>query len=257
VLNKTHEAWIGALSFSVTPILNYVHRGIGDYTVHHADHCREIQKLGSEILGKCNQRDRKCNTSSYEEYLVIASAWLHDLGNIYGREKHNETVCDILDKLGPKYIWGLIPNSIDFLKWICYSHPPNVPIEKVPEFFDVEGGVKLRFLAALFRLLDASDIANRRAPLPVYELLKDHFEDPETDRHWVSHQAIMDVSYPDNDESIIITAFDEKKAQFAVDNFGKNFESVKPVLIKYEFPWRDYRLKVIEKVPIKGEKGEI
>lgn len=240
---------MGQLSFSVTPILNYVHRGVRDYTTHGADHCREVELLLRDVLSKCDSKVRRCNTNSFEEYLVLASAWLHDLGNIFGREKHNEATCKIIDQLGTKYIWGLIPNAIELVKWICYAHPINVPIEEIRETVEVEGGVKLRFLAALFRLLDASDMANRRAPIPVYELIKDIIDD-ETQKHWTSHQAIWDVFYPEDNESMMITVFDKDKAQFAVDIFGRKFESVRNTLISYEFPWNKYEVIQIEKVPV-------
>lgn len=181
---------------------------------------------------------------------MLASAWLHDLGNILGRDKHNETSCDIIDKLGTKYIWGLAPNAVELIKWICFAHAVDVPIETVDETVNVEGKVKLRFLAALFRLLDASDMANRRAPLPVYELIKDKL-DKETRKHWVSHQVILDISYPEDNESIIITVIDKNKAQFAVDIFNQKFESVRKTLISYEFPWKKFDIAQIEKVPIK------
>jgi hypothetical protein len=254
-LNRLHEAWIGSLSFSVTPILTYIHRGIGDLTVHGADHCREVERIGIDVLQKCNRMERKCNTSSYEDYLVVASAWLHDLGNIYGRLKHNENSCKIIDKIGKEYLWGLVPNAVDLVKWICYTHLSSVDINGVDEFVDVEGGVKLRYLAALFRLLDASDMANRRAPAPVYVLLKDSFEDADADKHWTSHQAIMDVSFPEDSELIVITVIDKDKAQLAVENFKKDFDSVKHVLAHYDFPWSDFRIKLIEKVPVDDEGG--
>lgn len=250
MLNRQHESWLGQLSFSVTSILNYIHRGIPDHTIHGPDHCREIESLARDVLTKCNSKARRCNTSSYEEYLVLGSAWLHDLGNILGREKHNETSCNIIDQLGAKYIWGLAPNSVELVKWICYAHSVDVPIETVKETVSVEGGVKMRFLAALFRLLDASDMANRRAPLPVYELIKDKL-DGETQKHWTSHQAILDVFYPEDSESIMITVIDKDRAQFAVDIFNRKFESVKNTLISYEFPWRKFDINQIEKVPIK------
>lgn len=248
-MNRLHEAWLGQLRFSVTPILSYVHRGIGDYTTHGADHCREVERLGRDVLLKCNSKARRCNTSSYEEYLLLASAWLHDLGNIFGREKHNENACRIIDQLGTKFIWGLVPDAVEFIRWICYAHSTEVPIEEVPEAFKVEEGVKLRFLAALFRLLDASDMANRRAPLPVYELIKDEI-DEKTRQHWTSHQAILDVFYPDDSQTIMITVIDKDKAQFAVDAFRKKFDSVKNFLGPYEFPWKDYGLHNIKKVPV-------
>lgn len=255
-MNKTHEAFIGALSFSVTPVLNYIHRGIGDFTVHGVDHSREVERQGLNVLKICNQNSRRCNTSSFEEYLVIGSAWLHDLGNIYGRKKHNESVREIIDRLyASNSLWGVLPNAIEPLKWICYAHSTSVSIESVPEYLDIEGRIKLRYLAALLRLLDASDMANRRAPVCVYELLKDHFEDQDSAKFWLSHQAIMDVFFPDNENSIIITVNNAAKAEIAVEDFIRNFDSVKNILKEYEFPWSSYRVKVIEKVPESEEES--
>jgi hypothetical protein len=254
-LNQTHSGLIGGLSFSVTSILNYIHRGIGDLTVHGSDHSREIEAIAIDVMNKCNLKTGKCHTSSFEEYIVVSAAWLHDLGNIYGRKDHNQKSCDIIEKLYPSYLWCLLANAVEPVKWLCYSHVSSVDMNTVPEFIDIEGGVKLRYLAALFRLLDASDMANRRAPLVVYELLKDHFEDPHSKDFWKSHQAIMDVSFPEDENSIIITLIDKKKADLAVQDFKRNLDSVKPILKEYDFPWLDYRLKKIEKVP-KNDAGK-
>lgn len=248
-LDRQHEAWLSQLSFSVTPILQYIHRMIGEYTTHGVDHSENIERLCREIVEKCNAKTRKCNTSSYEEYLLLASAWLHDIGNIWGRDDHNLNSCKIIDLLGPKYLWGLDPNSIELIKWICFTHSSHDPIKEVPETIKVKGSVKLLFLSALFRLMDTSDIANRRAPLIVYELIKDKI-DEDTDRHWTSHQAVADIFFPDDDDAVVITVTDETKAKFAINRFGEKFGSVREILLHYEFPWKEFRICKIDKVPI-------
>ena len=181
-MDKQHETWLGQMRFSVTPILQYIHRMIGDFTTHGVSHSESIENRCREVLRISNAQKSKCNTTSYEEYLLLASAWLHDLGNIWGRKEHNVNSCKIIDMLGPQHIWGLDPNSIELIKWICVSHSSNNPI-KIPEKIEVKGSVKLLYLASVFRLMDASDIDNQRAPKIVYELIKDKI-DAETDQHW-------------------------------------------------------------------------
>jgi len=241
-----HEAWLGQIKFSVTPILQYIHRMIGDFTTHGVSHSESIENKSREILQVCNAQKLKCNTSSYEEYLLLASAWLHDLGNIWGREQHNVNSCKIIDKLGPEQIWGLDPNAVELIKWICISHSSNKPIT-IPKTIGVKGSVKLQYLSAVFRLMDASDIANQRAPKIVYELIKDKI-DPETDKHWASHQAIADIFYPPDEEVVLITVTDVEKAKFAIERYDKKFNSVRDILVSYEFPWKKYEVRTIDKV---------
>jgi len=245
-MDKQHEAWLGQLRFSVLPILQYIHRMIGDFTSHGVSHSENIENRSREILQVCNAQKLKCNTSSYEAYLLFASAWLHDLGNIWGREQHNVNSCKIIDQLGSQHIWGLDNNSIELIKWICVSHSSNDPIN-MPKTISAKGSVKLQYLSAVFRLMDASDIDNQRAPKIVYELIKDKIN-AETDKHWTSHQAITDIFYPPDEDTVFITVTDAEKAKFAIERYDKKFNSVRDILFEYEFPWNKYEVRTIDRV---------
>jgi hypothetical protein len=249
MLSPKLEARLGELRTSVSSLLQYVTRSTADYTNHGIAHSEEVERLLREVVELCNNRERKCNISPLEGYLLLSSAWLHDIGNVRGREKHNESTCLLLDKLVGKYIWGIEADTVELLRWICYAHPRKIRLGKVPKSVQLRGSIKLRFLSALFRLIDASDMASRRAPFAVFLGIEDQLDD-ESKEYWKSHPAIMDVSFREETREIVVTVTDKKTAKKALDEFKKEFRSVRSILLDHEFPCTKLKVSQIPKVPL-------
>lgn len=249
------EAKLHELRHSVLPILEYSQRELRDHTTHGYMHSDEVEKLLVKILSRCNEREARCNIGSIEEYLLICAAWLHDIGNIVGRNDHNRITCDIIDQLTPDDIWGLDPDCIEFVKWLCLAHSRSYRIEKVPARAPFRGTeIRLRYLTAVFRIADAADMNSKRAPIAVYEIIKANL--PKVSRQiWRSHQAVRDVSFLPSNNFIIVTVSDKRRASRAVKEFIKEHEEVKDVLEAHEFPYTDIRVVREDVAPYRGRRG--
>lgn len=246
------DAKLWELRTSVWPILEYSQRELRDHTTHGYKHSIELEKLLNDIITRCNQLDGRCNIGPVEEYLLVCAAFLHDLGNIVSRSNHNETSCDIIDRLTPNYIWGLDPDCLEFIKWICLAHSRNHRIETVPLEAPFRGiQIKLRYITAVFRIADAADMNSRRAPAGVYEIIRESLP-IRSDRIWRSHQAIRDVSFLPSGNSIVVTVKDRRTASRAVREFTSEYEEVREVLEAHEFPYTEIRVVREDVAPYRG-----
>jgi hypothetical protein len=231
------NARLSELRVSVMPILEYSQRELRDYTIHGHMHSENVEKLLTDIILRCNMQGGDCSINPTEEYILICSAWLHDIGNILGRDNHNNKTCEIIDHLIPTEIAGVDRDHIESIKWICYSHPREVSIYGVPlETRYRSTVVRLRYLTAIFRIADAGDISSRRAPRGVYKIIKGKLT-RKSDRIWRSYQAVRDVSFLPTENSIIMTATDKRKARPAASEFQAEFDEVEPILRRYHFPY--------------------
>jgi len=136
------------------------------------------------------------------------------------------------------------------VKWICLAHS-DYELRKVPLETHFHGSlIRPRYLTAVFRVADAADLESRRAPLPVYEILKEKLPD-RTRRIWKSYQNIRDVSFPREGNSIVVTVTNKRGASFALKEFSEDFESARPVLEDHDFPYSNIRVKIEKRAPYK------
>ena len=69
--------------------------GDGLLTDHGVEHIAAVMHHANEILGP-NLR----YLSGYEIYLLLIAIHFHDLGNIYGRSKHEQKIIEVMDAMG-------------------------------------------------------------------------------------------------------------------------------------------------------------
>lgn len=251
------DAKLSELRTSAWPILEYSQRELKDHTTHGYKHSDEVEKLLTDIISRCNQHDARCNFRPVEEYILICTAWLHDMGNILGRNNHNQTTCDIIDQLAPEHVWGLDPDCIELVKWVCLAHPRSYRIDSVPLEVPFRGSeIKLRYLTAIFRIADAADMNSRRAPIGVYAIIKDSLS-RRSDQIWRSHQAVRDVSFLPSGSSIIVTVTDRRRASRAVREFTSEYEEVRDVLEMRDFPYTEIRVIREDVAPYRGRRSLI
>lgn len=70
-------------------------QGNGLLTDHGVDHINAVMYHGLAILGT-----KLRYLSGYEIYLLLLAIHFHDLGNIYGREQHEEKIGNVMQNLG-------------------------------------------------------------------------------------------------------------------------------------------------------------
>ena len=129
-------------------------------TDHGVKHIKSVISHAKDILTDVNQ------LNGYEIYLLLLSIHFHDLGNISGRENHEQKIAEIIDKMG-----GTLPldtSEKELVTSISTAHGGYIDgnkdtIRQVSSdtFYD---GVKIqpRVLASILRFADEiSDDFNR------------------------------------------------------------------------------------------------
>lgn len=78
--------------------------GDGVLTDHGVEHVQMVMDKAFHILkGKEELRDRyKIPLNGYEIYLLLVAIHFHDLGNITGRDQHEQKIVDIMNDMGTK-----------------------------------------------------------------------------------------------------------------------------------------------------------
>ena len=86
-------AHLEAIHKEVTP--TNIHIDGGYLTDHGPDHIRKLIRRISALL-----EGGKGDLTAYEAYLLLAAAQFHDVGNIYGRTKHEENSAEVMRDTG-------------------------------------------------------------------------------------------------------------------------------------------------------------
>lgn len=167
---------------------------------HGIDHIEEVLKKVTELL---NVGEIELNL--YETYLLIFSIFLHDSGNIHGREKHEEKCKKVMEYLGKKagddnfekrYILsiasahgGVIPGTLDKDKIRKLSDDKKIK----------DTVVRYKLLAALLRLGD--ELADSRGRESAYQIAQGGLGESEV-FHYYSN-ALVTVSPLKNEITLI------------------------------------------------------
>lgn len=191
-----YEAKLKQIEIVSKRFLKFVPRGIPNYPSHGVDHSQNIIKLLNEFIGAWS-----INLTEKETYLLYLGAWVHDIGIITGRDGHNKSSAEILDKT-PFFGSILGKDIVALLKWVVIAHSSSYPMKKVPKNYL---GVNLQLICSVFRIIDACEIAYSKCPCEVYELIKDDL-DTENDEYWKAHISILG------------TWFEVPKIKILVDN---------------------------------------
>jgi len=200
-------------------VLGFQQANWAEYTDHSYEHSRRIVKhLGAMIPDKVIAQ-----MNSLEVFVLLASAWLHDIGYAWKRigkgeepqddseihRKHHELTSAYVKKNWNILIPALPPAVSERIADVCSCHRKVVDIEqKLPEklvFIGAGTPVRVRLLSALLRLADAMDTDTQRAP----ELILDVQGLPEkSKREWRKSQLVEGVGYDVDKNSIIVSSRD-------------------------------------------------
>jgi len=215
------------------------------------------------VLGVISQMDEMIKGKAYKELnsiealILLCSAWLHDIGYLKDkdregkklsdkeiRERHSELSRDlIIDK---HIMFGIgDPMIAELIAGVCYCHPKRVDINfyfrNEMEFIDVLR-VRVRLLAAILRLADATDVSSKRAP---EILLKNIIDLPElSKRYWKACQLTQGIDYNLPKLEIIVDAKykDEEEYRISLWKFKdlyKEYVSIRDILIKNNLNYAD------------------
>jgi len=174
----------------------------------------------SRIIKKISDLNRimPSEFTELESFLLISSAWLHDIGMYIGRrkgetifqvrERHAKISADIVYELSSTYYPSLTNPELVLLQQIIIAHSSNYDINTVSTEPDsIEGDIARKaLLCAVFRIADACDCTHSRAPESVFYIYYDFI--PESSKeHWEKLFSVTDVSF-DAIRSAIIISYD-------------------------------------------------
>lgn len=202
----TNEEYISLIQIGYVycqKILTFIPRvdSLKDYPSHGIDHSVRIIEYINKFITSF-----EVELSEEEIYLLYLAAWCHDIGCICGRDNHHKDSVKVLRGSTGFFNEILDDKTKKCLKSIILTHRKDTPFDDIPELYE---GIKLKFLCAIFRLMDACDISSERCPRIVYEYIKESLNDT-SKKYWKAHLNIASVSF--YDKSIWIDLFEENEA---------------------------------------------
>ena len=179
------------------------------YTPHDHTHCERVEEKIYQLLTTSELQ----KFSKIERFLLIASAWLHDIGmNPYAlrkdppwrrgmartkswneetRKKHNERSSTFVEEKAKTL--GLTDKDIKYLKKLCYFHRHRTYSELQKLDWETEDDkIHIKLLAAFLRLADALHIRDRFLveQFQIYDALG---LDPEARFHWLKSKFVHSI----------------------------------------------------------------
>jgi hypothetical protein len=227
--------------------LNLHHPYFNDHGIGH------IQRVISNLNAMINEKIFK-TINPTEAYILLCCAWLHDIGMAFDhwkgrklfhdeiRELHSEIARDFI--LNHFELFGIPKGLEKTIADIVYCHPRRKKLESILKEREklLTDSVRSQFLAAIFRIADATDTDVRRAPefkskyvlsLPLVD-----------QRHWKVCQLITGVRYDINEGKIMIDAIfknikDKQLIIWKLNDLYDELERVMHLLSKYGLPYVD------------------
>ncbi len=223
-ISDAYEAKLKQIEIVSKRFLKFVPRDIPNYPSHGVDHSQNIIKLLNEFIEAWS-----INLTKKETYLLYLGAWVHDIGIITGREGHNESSAEILDKT-PFFGSILGKDIVALLKWIVMAHSSSYPMKKVPKNFL---GVNLQLICSVFRIMDACEIAYSKCPSEVYELIKNDL-DTKNDKYWKAHMSILGTWFEVPKIKILVDNLEF--SNILIEHLKEEIDSIRDVLDSNNIP---------------------
>jgi hypothetical protein len=179
-----------------------------EYTLHGVDHITNVIDNLTGLL----QASGQC-LNAYELFVLLASAYLHDVGMLVGQRETHHLDSEIYVKqnaqiLGLERLRLYYPISIvvkghrkvDLSQSEFDDYPLPRPMDDI--------SIKRRLLASVLRIADEMDVYQNRAPKELYSLLKEKGLPSESIFEWIKHFYIDSIRflYRDHGISAILNA---------------------------------------------------
>lgn len=198
------------------------------YTDHGPEHITRIIKLYEKMLknnipfmGSNSGIVSNATLNLYEIYLLLCATIWHDIGNLLGREKHNEKISEISDRLKNNYF--VDEDMKKYALQIAEAHTgvdgvrKKIPLEDT--FYKYEE-INLHFLGAVLRLADELEEGEVRVDSRYYSTMGNEIPDYQK-IYWEISNCIKCIE-PKPDEFII-----EIRAKLNVNDLFNLFEKNK------------------------------
>jgi hypothetical protein len=175
------------------------------YTDHYMGHVENL----IQILNHLTSEDAARHFNSMEVFVLYCAIYLHDIGllSVDARQMEIESVRREHHLLSRRYIQSnfrllaLTAQEAELVATVCGAHKsPN--LAHVAETLAAgPWKIRLRFLAALLRLLDVLDIDHSRTP-PLFQLTSDPY--PQLKEIWRVNRAVSGIQFRPQDATVIL-----------------------------------------------------
>lgn len=182
------------------------------FTPHGVEHSKKVENGIHELL-----KENKGNFSEQEWFLLLASAWLHDIGMLPGlfnddkgtpewdkevRKNHQERSSTYVNRMAPG--WGLDDFERRALENICKYHRKTMDLHTMPE--EEDSDIRVKLLTAYLRLADAIHIDKIEThQLKNYQTYLMLGMDLESKFHWLKAKCVDHVTTNPKKFEIVIT----------------------------------------------------
>ncbi|CAD6492035.1 MAG: Putative methylthioribose-1-phosphate isomerase [Candidatus Argoarchaeum ethanivorans] len=257
--------------WSVAPELKY-------YTLHDHRHSERVEWQLYELLPDKDFKKLKPE----ERFLLLASAWLHDIGmirDLFGDKDKKLTEIEVREThqdrseryINSKDIWpvlGLRPEETTPLGIICQYHRKTEDLRKCNEEIPVPGvgQIRTRLLAAYLRLADALRIADLSG-VPEKEFRTNMIMGmgPESTFHWLKSKYAQGTSVAKEPFTITISLKNPigsaediaPLGKFLCDEIQEELDSSMDTLIRGRLSlYLRVEYKIIEDAPLRPDEME-
>ncbi len=223
--STAYEHKLYVIKKAITYILRYIPREIPKFTDHGYEHSKRIIGYLNDVIDIYQESGGELNEK--EIFILYASAWIHDIGNLEDRESHAEKSCEMWDTLKRQnYLFDLDNPVESGLKTVVKRHRSEEELDDIPERTHSCGDeIKVQLLATLFRIADSCDIDNRRAPEVVYDILQEELDE----EIWKGHMNIESVLVREGGK-ILVIVHEEEVSGKQIEELREEIEKVNSVL---------------------------
>lgn len=167
-----------------------------------------------------------------ERYVICLSIFLHDLGCLIGRRKHNELSLKILNHPQCNLLeYKVGSDMFACVKYLAVSHSSNYDFNHLPRHA-IHPRIRLDLVCALFRLIDACDLMPSRAYRVLYEILMRY--DPlgrKSQKIWKAHFNIKSVVFKNN--QIVISSKNLSLTKPLIDHLKRDIVAINEILRRH------------------------
>lgn len=117
---------------------------------HGPDHIRKLIERLTELL-----KGKNVSISPYETFVLLCAAHFHDIGNMFGRQQHEEQSAKVMNDLGPLFSNDQVEKRWIFRIAAAHGGSEKDKITEIPaETVVLNQTIRPQFLAALLKFGD-------------------------------------------------------------------------------------------------------
>jgi hypothetical protein len=229
-LPTEYKLGVSATILSVRELLHYLPGSEPSYTDHGVLHSQNLMRLLSNFL---NNWTGTAFTNE-EKYLLSLAVWLHDIGCLLGREKHNEKSVQLLNHPRFSFLDNFLNGDLKAcLSNIIIAHASKYDLKKIPRT-QINENVRLDLCCVTFRLIDGCDITDARTKPILYDILDSyHLISDESKPFWRCHLSTIGAVFDGNNINITYRKGKKTEASLLINHFKKDIRKMNTVFGKH------------------------